>query len=45
MVGGHMMAYWWILVMAAIKSGGPAAKPNRQPVIAQALEKPWRSTK
>ena len=34
MIGAASMVYWWILVMAPIRSGGPAAYAIRQPVMA-----------
>ena len=43
-VGALIMQYWWIFIMASISSAGAQAKPRRNPVMAQALEKPCRKT-
>ena len=43
-VGAHMMTYWCILKSALSISGGAHTNPMRQPVMANALEKPEMST-
>ena len=42
--GAHSRVYWWILSMAASSSGGAHTKPMRQPVMANAFEKPLMTT-
>ena len=37
-----MIAYWCTFIIASMISWGPQASPTRQPVMANALENPWR---